>query len=135
MNRLLKIFMASALLILAGQSYADAPLKSKLGLSVDQAKQVQTIQKSFRRKFSAKRQALHKERRKLRRARTSNDSAVIAQQEQITAELQRELQQIRQREDDQIRGVLTPEQTTKFEDVIRQRQAAVGSSRDARELK
>ena len=118
-------------LILSTASHADAPLKSSLGLDVDQARQVQEIQKEFRAKFRSKRQVYNRESRKLRRARSENDSAVIAQQEKITAGLREELRQIRNAENQAIRGVLTPAQSEKFAAVIAQRRASVGSSRDA----
>ena len=123
--------LSSGLLLMAGSAYADAPLKSSLDLDTEQARQVQEIQKSYRRTFGAKRQEMNRESRKLRRARNANDSALIAQQETIVAGLQEELRAIRSAENEEIRKLLTPEQNKKFDQVIEQRRAMVGSSRDA----
>lgn len=122
--------LGSGLLLMAGAAHADAPLKSSLDLNTDQAKQVQQIQKTYRRTFGAKRQEMNRESRKLRRARSDNDSALIEQQETIVADLQAEMRAIRTAENDEIRKLLTPEQNLKFDQVIEQRRAMVGSSRD-----
>ena len=121
-------------LTISSYAYADARLEKKLGLDINQAKQVQEIQKKYRKMFSAKRQEFNRESRKLRRARIDNDSSTIAQQEQITAKLQEELKQIRHNENEEIRQVLTAEQSKKFEEIIKQRKASVGSSRDAKQF-
>lgn len=89
------LLVLSTLFLFSSYGYADARLEKKLGLDTDRARQVQEIQKKYRRKFSAKRQELHSE-------------------------------------NEQIRRVLTPEQRNKFEQVIQQRRASVGSSRDTR---
>lgn len=128
------LLVLGTLFVFSSSAQADAPLKSKLGLSMDQAKQVHAIQKKYRQPFSAKRQELHRERRKLRRARNANESRQVAQQEQIAAKLQDELQHIRRQENEEIRRLLTPDQRQKFEEVLQQRKASVGSSRDARDL-
>ena len=114
---------------------ADAPLKKKLGLSVDQAREVQAIQKKYRRPFAAKRGELHKEQRKLRRARSANDSVMIKKQTAVTTKLEQELRQIRINENAQIRTVLDDAQKAKFEEVIKARRQMAGSSRDARVTK
>ncbi|MGE0826287.1 MAG: Spy/CpxP family protein refolding chaperone [Candidatus Binatia bacterium] len=132
MKYLLLVF--SFLFLFSTLGYADAPLEKTLGLNTEQAKQVQQIQKKYRREFSAKRQELHRERRKLRRARLAHESSEIAQQEEVTAKLREELKQIRSNENEEIRGVLTPEQQEKFEEVLQQRKKAVGSSRDEKDL-
>lgn len=126
--------IAGALLLSGGQAQADASYKSSLGLSMDQARQVESIQKKHRQPFAAKRQDLNKEMRALRRARIANDSAALAKQEQITDKLRNELRQIRLKQDDEIRAVLTPEQRVKFEKVLQQEKDAIGSSRDEREF-
>ena len=69
--------------------------------------------------------------RKLRRARIKHDSSTMAKQEKVIAKLREELKQIRQSENAEIRRVLNSEQRRKFEEVIQQRRASVGSSRDA----
>lgn len=128
------LLILSALFLFSNYSYADAPLKQSLGLGMDQAKIVYDIQKKYRRPFAAKRSELHREERKARRARIANDSATLAQQEAITAKLRQELGQIRHRENDEIRRVLTPQQRDTFEIVLQQRRAMVGSSRDVKEF-
>jgi periplasmic protein CpxP/Spy len=127
------LFLVVGALLFSGAALADAPLKSSLGLDTNQAKQVQEIQKKYRRPFSAKRQELHREERRLRRAKIDNDSGAIAKQERITAKLQAELKEIRDNENDEIRAVLTSEQRLKFEEVLKQRDEAAGSSRDVKE--
>ena len=126
------LIVLGTLFLISSFAYADARLEKTLGLDTNQARQVQQIQKKYRREFSSKRQELNRELRKLRRARIANDSRTMAQQERITAKLEEELRQIRTRENDQIRRVLSSAQRAQFEDVIQQRRAAVGSSRDAR---
>ena len=123
--------VSSSLLLIGSAAHADAPLKSSLDLDTEQARQVQEIQKSYRQTFRAKRQEMTRESRKLRRARNANDSALIAHQETIVTGLQEELRAIRTAENEEIRKLLTPEQNKKFDEVIEQRRAMVGSSRDA----
>ncbi len=126
------LLIAAALLLSGGAALADAPLKSSLGLSMDQAKQVDLIDMKYRKPFAAKRQEFNKEMRVLRRAKIANDSAGLAKQEQITDKLHNELREIRMKRDDEIRTVLTPEQRVKFEKVLQQEKEMVGSSRDVR---
>lgn len=131
MNRLLPTVMMGLLLTGSGL-LADASLKSALGLSMDQARQTDAIQAAHRPKFAAKRQDLNRELRVLRRARIANDSKQVAEQEKVTERLQEELKQIRMHEDDEIRKLLTPEQSKKFDDYLKLRKEMVGSSRDAK---
>jgi len=93
---------------------------------------VQQIQKQYRKQFSSKRQQFNRELRKLRRARIKYDSSKMAQQERITAKLQEELRQIRFNENEDIRRVLNSAQRAKFEEIIQQRRASLGSSRDTK---
>ena len=113
--------------------HADARLEKKLNMDVDQARQTQQIQKRYRQQFSKKRGELHRENRKLRRARNANDSGLITKQEAIVGKLQGELEQIRLKEDDEIRLILTPEQKEQFEEIIQQRKDSAGSSRDVKD--
>ncbi len=122
------------LVLLAPAAFADAPLKSKLGLDMDQAKAVAEIQSEFRKSKRGVRQDLNRESRKLRRARSANDSAAVATQEAVVAELESRMRSEILREDDAIRQVLTPTQLAKFESYIEERNAMVGSSRDVRVL-
>lgn len=128
------VIVVSALLLWSSSGYADASLESALGLDINQARQVQDIQKKYRPQFSASRQELNREERKLRRARIERDSAQIAQQESIVEKHLAELKHIRMNENEEIRRVLTPEQRLKFEKVLQQRKETVGSSRDDKRL-
>lgn len=114
--------------------WGDATLKSALGLSTDQARQVYEIQASYRPKFASKRQQRNTELRRLRRAHIANDSQQIAQLEKVTAALHEELRQIRLSEDADIRKLLNAEQKKKFEDYIKLRKEMVGSSRDDKDF-
>ncbi|MEM7413495.1 MAG: Spy/CpxP family protein refolding chaperone [Myxococcota bacterium] len=120
------------LLFIVPAAYADAPLKSKLGLDVDQAKVVSEIQAKYRKQKRSVRQDLNRESRKLRRARSANDSETIAQQEPIVAGLEGQMREQIRAEDDEIRKVLSPEQLEKFEAYLQVRDDMVGSSRDVR---
>lgn len=113
---------------------ADQSLKSALGLSMDQARQVDQIQSEYRLKFAAKRQDHNRELRRLRRARIANDSRQVAELEKVTDALLGDLRQIRASEDDEIRKVLNSEQRKKFEDYRKLRKEMVGSSRDDKDL-
>jgi Spy/CpxP family protein refolding chaperone len=124
------VFALGVLFLLGSVALADQSLKSALGLSVDQAKTVDTIQATYRRPFAAKRQERNAELRKLRRAKLANDSKAIAELEKTTAALHEQLRQIRLEESAEIRKVLNPEQNRKFDAYIEQRKAMVGSSRD-----
>jgi Spy/CpxP family protein refolding chaperone len=133
MRQLIALALAG-LVGLAGVAWADASLKSALGLSIEQARQVDAIQAAHRPKFAAKRQEQNKELRALRRARIANDSHEIARLEKVTAELHEELKQIQLHEDGEIRKLLTPEQSRKFDGYRKLRQEMVGSSRDAKDF-
>jgi len=113
---------------------ADASLKGTLGLSVDQARAVDTIQARYHKPFASKRQEQNQELRKLRRARIANDSKLMAELEVVTQRLHQELRQIQLNEDDDIRKVLTAEQKVKFEGYLKLRKEMVGSSRDAKDF-
>ena len=132
MRRSFLSLLLLGLTVFGGSAIADAPLKTALGLDIDQAKAVAEIQSGYRRQYSAKRGEHNTEARKLRRARTANDREQIEAQEQIVAALKAELRQIKASEDDAIRKVLNPEQNEKFEAYIAKRNAMVGSSRDVR---
>lgn len=120
------------LTLLGVSAFADAPLKTTLGLDVEQARQVAEIQGGYRREYAAKRGQHNTEARKLRRARNANDSEQIAMQEEIVAKLKADLRAIKDAEDADIRKVLTAEQDQRFDAYIEKRNAMVGSSRDVR---
>lgn len=115
-------------------AFADAPLKTRLGLDMDQAKVVDDIQARYRAAFRKKRSVYHREQRVMRRARKANDSALVAKQEPIVAGLKAELREIILSTDNEVRAILTPEQKKKFEDYIVERNSMKGSSRDVRVL-
>ena len=126
--------LSLALLFAGEAAVADAPLKTRLGLEMDQAKAVDEIQAAYRADFRSKRGVYHKEQRVLRRAKSANDSALVAQQEPIVARLKAELREIILRTDDKVRALLNPAQLEKFEEYIVERNNMVGSSRDVRVL-
>ena len=113
---------------------ADAPLKTRLELDMDQARVVDEIQARYRKEFRAKRQVYNREQRALRRAKNANDSQEVARLEAVVAGLKAELRDIILGTDDEIRAVLNPEQLEKFEEYIVERNAMPGSSRDVRVL-
>jgi len=112
------LLVVGALFLGSGVAHADPTLKAKLSLSMEQAKQVDDIQKKYRKPFAAKRTAYMKEMRALRRANIANDSAGVARQEKITAKLREDLRVMRKQENDEIRAVLTPAQREKFEQLL-----------------
>ena len=125
------MFLRNTLLILAAAVLlADARLQEALGLSVGQARQVQEIQQKHQRPYAAKREERNREMRKLRRVHIANDSAQIAGQEKIAKRLHEEMMAIQHAEDAEIRRLLTPEQSRKFDAYLEPRREMVGSSRD-----
>lgn len=120
------------LTLFPSKALADAPLKTVLGLDVEQARQVADIQGGYRREYASKRGVHNREARKLRRARIENDAEMIATQEKIVAQLKAELSAMKDAEDADIREVLSKEQNAKFDAYIAKREAMVGSSRDVR---
>lgn len=120
------------LTVFSGFAMADAPLKTVLGLNVDQAKEVAEIQGEYRRVYAAKRGEHNREARALRRAKTANDAEAIVVQERVVAKLREELVQIKASEDEAIRKVLNAEQNKKFDEYIAKRDGMAGSSRDIR---
>lgn len=128
------LLVVGALFLAGGVAQADPTLKAKLSLSTEQAKQVDGIQKKYRKLFAAKRTQYNNEMRALRRARSANDSAGIARQEKITAKLYEELRAIRKKQNDEIRAVLTPEQREKFDQMLADNRGMHKNSDDDLEL-
>jgi len=128
-------FVVCSLLLFNGYSFADKPLKSALDLNIEQAAKVAAIQKEARNAIRKPRGDLHREQRALRRAKTANDSAEIAKIEKEIPPLEDKMRQIFNDEEKKIRAVLTPEQTKKYEQWLKERDAMVGSSRDVKDLK
>ena len=106
--------VVGALMLFAGAANAET-LKSALDLSMDQAKQVSDIEAKYRKPFAAKRTALNTEMRAMRRAKIANDSALLAEKEAMTAKMADELYGIRMARNEEIRGVLNPQQVALFE--------------------
>ncbi len=134
MRNIYLLLIFASFFMFSPQAAADAPLKSALNLTIEQARETDAIQATHRRLFASKRQERNSELRKLRRAKLANDSKAIAEQETIAERLLNDLRQIRASEDDAIRKLLNPEQKQKFEAYIKQRKEMVGSSRDAADL-
>ena len=126
------LLLLGTLFAFSSLSHADARLEKVLGLDINQTKQVQQIEKNYRKQMRPVRSDLKREERKLRRARLDHDSATIAKQEKIIAQLAASFRRIRLDADDQIRRLLTPAQKQAFAAHIQQRQDMVGSSRDAK---
>lgn len=133
-NTLRAALLATALLSAAPALLADASLKAALGLSMDQARTVDEIQKKYRQPYVAKRGEYTTQMRVLRRARIANDSAGTVREEKVARRLHEEMQAIQAREDDDIRKLLTPEQNRKFDAHLKLRREMVGSSRDDKEF-
>jgi Spy/CpxP family protein refolding chaperone len=125
-----KILMV--LVVMGASMMADAPLKSALGLSMDQAKAVDEIKAKFQKPYIAKRHDLTNEERWMRAARVKNNSKEVAERQKTVERLAAEFKAIQMAEDAEIRKVLTPEQNKKFDDYLKLRQEMKGASRDAR---
>lgn len=126
------LLLLPLVLFAAAPAMADAPLQSRLGLSLDQAREVDAIQADTRRRFAAARQDFNRESRALRRARLAKDAAGIARLEQVTESLRAELRRIRDQGDARIRALLDPAQQQAFEAWIEERRRMQGSARDER---
>jgi Spy/CpxP family protein refolding chaperone len=131
--KLITVAFAGCLFLLAGTAYADAPLKSALGLDVEQAAQVAKIEEQARDAIRPLRTELNREERALRRARLADDSQAIAKQEALIEPLRRKFAAIHEAETKQIRAMLTPEQNTKYDKWLKTRDEMAGSSRDVKE--
>lgn len=127
-------FVVCSLLLFSGYGYSDAPLTSKIdGLTTDQKKQINDIQKEARDAMRKPRGDLHREQRALRRAKKANDSATIAEQESKILPLQAEMKRIHDEEESKIRSILTPEQSNQYDQWLAERNSMTGSSRDVKD--
>jgi len=127
--------LAAGLVLATNAVFADAPLKSTLGLDLDQAAKVEEIQKNAREAVRPAREALNREERALRRAKIANDAAGIARQETVIAPLREQLAAIFAKESDAIRALLTPEQKIRYEEFLKVRDEMAGSSRDVKSIR
>ena len=127
--------ISAGLFLATSVAFADAPLKTALDLSIEQAAKVDTIQKTTRDAIRPLRGDLKREERALRRAKTENDAEAIAKQEKAVEPLRKKLAEILKTEAEQIRVLLTPEQKIKYEKYLKVRDEMAGSSRDAKEVK
>ena len=127
--------LAAGLSLVTSSALADAPLKTALDLDVDQAAQVETIQKKSRDAVRPVRGELKREERALRRVKTGNDAEAIAIQEKAIEPLHQKLAEIFEGEAEQIRALLSPEQKIKYKRHLKERDEMVGSSRDVKEIK
>jgi len=112
---------------------ADAPLKEALGLSMDQAKAAGEIHNRRFPEYQKKRGEYNSQMRKLRRARIANDSAAVAREDAVARQLHGEMMALKHAEDAEVRKLLNPEQSKKFDAYLKQRSEMVGSSRDDKE--
>ncbi len=127
--------LVAGLSLVTSAALADAPLKTALDLDIDQAAQVDTIQKNSRDAVRPVRGELKREERALRRAKTGNDAEAIAKQEKAIEPLHRKLAEIFESEAEEIRALLSPEQKIKYKKHLKERDEMVGSSRDVKEIK
>lgn len=133
-NTVRAALMTTALVVLSSTTaLADAPLKSALGLSMDQAKAATEIHTKRFPAFQKKRGEYTDQMRKLRRARFANDSAAVEREDAIARRLHGEMMALMHEQDDEVRKLLTPEQSEKFDAYLKQRREMVGGSRDDRE--
>ncbi len=127
-------FVVCSLVLFSGYGHADAPITSKIdGLTAEQRKQIKDIQKEARDAMRKPRGDLHREQRALRRAKTANDSAAIAEQERKIPPLQAEMKRVHDEEEKKIRLVLAPEQIRQYEQWLAERDSMVGNSRDVKD--
>jgi hypothetical protein len=130
MRILLLLTFALAFAVPAMPAHADAPLATALGLDMAQARQVDEMQARHRKAFAAKRQDFNRESRALRRAKLANDAGEVARLEQLTEAMRAELTGMREDHDAEIRRVLRPDQSSRFDAYIAERRQMRGSSRD-----
>ena len=121
---------ALAFALATSSALADAPLVSALGLDATQARQVDTLQASHRKAFAAKRQAFNRESRALRRARIAHDAAETARLESSIEAMRADLTRMREAHDADIRRLLRPDQSGRFDAYLVERRQMRGSSRD-----
>ena len=126
--------ITAGLTLITSVALADAPLKTTLDLSIEQAAQVEKIQKKTRDDVRPVRGDLKREERALRRAKTANDADAITEQEKTIEPLRQKLASIFEAESELIRALLTPEQKIKYEKYLKERNGMVGSSRDVKQV-
>ena len=134
MNNRLPSLLLGLLLALSLPAFADAPLKSALGLDMAQAAQVDAIEARYRQPFAAKRQERNAELRKARRARIAHDAEALARHEAAADQLHEELRRIFHARNDAIRAVLSEPQRGRFEQQLALNKEVKGSARDAKDM-
>ncbi len=131
MRNCLQLLLAITLLW-STASLADASLTTRLGLDIDQSRQLADIEADYRREFASLRQVYNRESRALRRARLANDSAEVARLTTVTEGLRQQLIALRKAQDARIAALLRPEQEARFAAYVEERRQMDGSSRDER---
>lgn len=126
------LLLLSSLLCGSVAAHADAALKTRLQLDIEQARQVDQIQAEHRKRFAAKRGEFNRESRALRRAELANDSAEMTRLTTVTEALRADLKQLHEDQDARIAALLSAEQQTLFDGYIAERRQMAGSSRDER---
>ncbi|MCB1878184.1 MAG: Spy/CpxP family protein refolding chaperone [Chromatiales bacterium] len=132
MKTVIRFFSILVLLTSVGVAQADAPLHKALGLSQQQAAEVKDIQARHRKEFAGVRGEFNRERRAFSRAKRDNDTDLMEAQQKKLDTLQQKMVDMKAAEDNEIRALLTPEQSQAFDAYIEKRNAMVGSSRDAK---
>lgn len=130
--RLLCTFLLFIALCWSLPALADAPLPARLGLDVEQSRELAGIEAGYRREFASLRQTYNRESRALRRAKLAKDSAETARLEAVTDGLREQLRGLRDTQDQRIAALLRPEQLPRFEEYREERRQMHGSSRDER---
>jgi hypothetical protein len=126
----LMLLLLTTICLIPPSAQADAPLRSALALDVAQARQVDALEARHRKEFASGRQDFNRESRALRRARIANDAAEIARLEAVTESMRANLTAMRAAHDAEIRALLRPDQSARFDAYIAERQQMRGSSRD-----
>ena len=130
-QRLSGLFMI-AFLVLPMAVYADAPISEAVELSAEQARAVSEIQSEARLAFAAVRSDHHRIRRALRRATYDNDPVQVEVLSAEVSRLEAAMSEMRAAEDAEISALLTPDQMPDYDAWLFERDAMVGSSRDAK---
>ncbi len=133
MNNIKTLLMA-LLLTVAGPAMADKPLGQMVELDPAQIQAHKALRAEHWPPFVKLRGEHQRETRALRRAERAGDAAEVERLSRHTDALLVAMHERRAQHDQAIRETLRPEQIAGFEAWIAEREAMVGSSRDARLL-
>ena len=125
------LVLSFVLAIAAYSAHADAPLNTSLSLDSDQAREISAIEAEVRKKFASLRQEHNRLMRAARRAGLAHDDAEKAGIDAQAGALLIQMQALRDDEEARIRSHLRADQIERYETWLAERDAMVGSSRDA----